>query len=192
MTRRQPSNYDTLTDLEAHLALAAWLTPRLDDWTGPLRSASTDPGHSAISEANPTEAAAIANARGDGTQPDDWAGSPTQRLAQSATAYVDAIEDIKLRIRELNAKRHTLEPMQLEQAKTRVNERTTPSTVGFCEADDVSCDARDEYHSLIGGLCGACRKAIQRWPNTGDPGGDRRAFIQHRRAEVGRQRKHTA
>lgn len=182
MNPRYATNYDILQDLEAHLALAAWLTPRIDDWTGPSSSGGGE-GHTAVSDSNPTYAAVEALL--------DRGGTPTTKLLNDANGFLAEIEDIKKRIVALNAKRHVLQPLRLDEAKQRVNERTTPSTVGFCEADDVNCDGSTEYKTLIGGLCGSCRKALQRWPKTTDPGGDRRAFIEHRRAEQ-KTRRHAS
>lgn len=171
------ANVDALGDLEAQLALAAWLEPRIDDWTGPGSAAGG--GRSAVADSDPTLAAVEALLDG---------GTDTTKLLDKARLFIERCDRIKQLIAENNGSRHELAPMGQERAKRRVNDRTTPSTVGFCEADDVYCDGSDEYRSTVGGLCGACRKAFQRWPRSSDPGGDRRAFIEQRRRQVEERR----
>lgn len=180
MTPRHPSNYDLLADLEANIAHAAWIATVIDDWTGPLRSATTDTGRVTGGDtATPTEAGALRDFDRDA------------QLATSAQLQLDDLQRLRVIATRMNARRNgTLNRTSLEQAKQSVNERTTPSTVGWCVADDTHCDATDEYHSLKGGLCGACRKAFQRWPRTADPGADRAAFIRARKAEAEEARRH--
>lgn len=174
---RTPSNYDLLEDITANLANAAWIEAHIDDWIGP--SSPVGLGVQIGGNSDPTGDTACAS-------------SDTTRLVESARAQLADLAALREITNRMNGRRNgTLAVMTRDQARQRAHERTTPSTVGYCEADDQHCDASDEYHSLKGGLCGRCRKAFSRWPRTGDPGGDRRAFIASVKAERDRQRHAT-
>lgn len=193
--KQQTSNYDLVADLEANIAHAARIATLIDDWEGPP-SSSGGGGHTAVGNSNPTAATVLAKAGGreddqGNTTPDTWHGTPNTILIDSAHAHLADLDTLRQIAARMNARRYgTLSLMQLDEAKSRVNERTTPSTVGFCEGCDRSVDGTTEYDSLIAGLEGSCRKAFQRFPKTGDPGGDRRAFIEQRRRETAKTRRH--
>lgn len=185
---RHPSNYDLLADLEANIAHAAWIEAHIDDWTGPLRAIATDTGRVAGNnhggetdddgQGGDTHADPVGNAATRGYD-------PTRVLAESAQAQLADLARLRVIAGRMNARRNgTLNRIDLEQAKSSVTERTTPSTVGWCEACPTHCTGASKYESLIGKLCGACRQALQRWPKTADPGADRAAFIRHRRVQT--------
>ncbi len=176
MTRRQPTNYDLVEDLTTNIAHAARIERLIHDWEGPSSSSGTGT-HGNVANSNPVEAAIINGP------------TPTTRLLDAAHAHLNDLHQLRVINARMNTRRHsTLNLLDHDQAKTRINERTTPSTIGFCEGCDRSVNGTTEYEQLKGGLCGACRQALTRWPRTGDPGGDRRAFIEQRRRDTQQRR----
>lgn len=169
MTRRAPSNFDLVEDLTANIAHAAWIESHIDDWRG----VGAGIGLGVQQDTSfPTEAAALALLDG---------GNDTSILIEQAQAQLDDLARLRVIANRMNARREgTLQVLDRERAKQRVADRTTPTTQGFCEACDRSCDGSSEYDSLIAGLCGKCRKAFDRWREhngTSDRAGDRVTFV---------------
>lgn len=157
MTRRGPSNYDLIEDLTAHLALGAWLDEHVPDWTGPLRATSTDTGRVTGGDTStPTESAALHDP------------NSTDVLLEQARRFRGYIDQVRRLITEHNGLHAALEPMRLEDAQRRVNERTTPSTVGWCLACDRNCDGTTNSRQLVNRLCNTCRQAeLRAWQASG-------------------------
>lgn len=151
MTRRQPSNYDIVEDLTAHLALAAWLSQRLDDWQGP--SSASGLGVQTNSDTSTVEAAAVRHVT------TDEGLNPGEQLVADATRFAQDVDRLKDEITRLNAARHHLEPLRQQHMAHAVR---GPSTVGFCEACGDHADGSTPYLSLYDGLDGKCRQAFDR------------------------------
>lgn len=173
------NNHDLIEDLTANIAHAAWIAAHIDDWTGYGRSTTgNDGGHTHVSDSDPTYNAATATP------------NPTDRLADAAMAQLEDLDHLRQITNRMNSRRHgTLNRMDLADAKDRINERTTPSTIGFCEGCDRNCTGETKYESIIAGLCGACRQAFDRWDKGDDRAAARLAFVTQRRQQTTAKRR---